>query len=98
MTPRELCDLASKINAAVPGLVPDFITTDRDTRVYVGHPISEGMPTAYAAAMMLGMVTVAREQMDEASTIDDIEKRSVLVKAECELWKYVATTLPGAKQ
>jgi len=107
MTPRELCELAARINAAVPGLVPrferdidgdppryqEYIFVDDDDNTYT---------EAFAAAMMLGRVVAARRAMSDRLILDmatpsDHELRPILQGFAMELSSYVATTLPGAK-
>jgi len=82
MTPRELCDLAAKINSAVPGLVPDF--QQGMTGI---HHVNRLFETHEAAAMMLGRVWTWME--NESCDME-------IVKCRSDLEKYVATTLPGA--
>lgn len=90
MTPKELCDIAAKINAAVPGLVPDMrpneFEPEVDPSVRIGFELRR-MPDA--AAMMLGRVW-AHMYINE-------KRFSELRQYEHQLTRYVATTLPGAK-
>ena len=94
MTPKELCDIAAKINAAVPGLVPDFKEIGRYLPVlYDQH--ERRWDEADAAAMMLGRCWAwVRRRGD-----DDPPDMALVAIMECyvALRDYVQSTLPGAK-
>lgn len=91
MTPRELCDLAAKINAAVPGLVKDYQPNAHGLVFYVGQEM-RSLPDA--AAMMLGRCIAWMEE-----NMHDLmgPTRQTIVSAYRTLREYVATTLPGAR-
>jgi hypothetical protein len=101
MTPRELCDLASKINAAVPGLVPDIEA--RPGTIGCIHVTGSAIETELAAAMMLGRVWAKRWTLfeilaNDTATESDHRAFEVLSDAMDVLGPYVATALPGEKQ
>lgn len=93
MTPQELCSLASKINAAVPGLVPEHALLDgaRDV-LYVDECL---LSLRQAAAMMLGWVEAwfassgIRADVSAAILADMIDIRKALRD-------YLTTQLPEA--
>lgn len=103
MTPRELCDLAEKINAAVPGLVYDFRPDHTDV-YWVDRPLNRRYFSVIdAAAMMLGRLRVAEEVIEEKMRGEDVDDKLWNVLMELDkcggvLHKYVASTLPGAKK
>lgn len=99
MTPKELCDIAAKINAAVPGLVPPYEVGEAFHDKYVATRDRHGWeynPLPGAAALMLGLCWAwVRRRGD-----DDPPDMALVAIMECyvALRDYVQSTLPGAKQ
>ena len=100
MTPKELCDIAAKINAAVPGLVPPYEVGEAFHDKYVATRDRHGWeynPLPGAAALMLGLCwawTQANEAIETGATIESFRE---VWHCAYKLLDYVATTLPGAK-
>jgi len=100
MTPKDLCDLAKRINAVEPGLVPELKVLPGWTDVISMHA-SDGngyvyLKTASIAAMTLGRCWAwVRRRGD-----DDPPDMALVAIMECyvALRDYVQSTLPGAKQ
>lgn len=97
MTPKELCDLAATINAAVPGLVPSMrpneFEPEVDPSVRIGLELRR-MPDA--AALLLGRCEAWLRSVPQ---IKEPSVNVVLAIADIGdvLSAYVAATLPGAK-
>ena len=95
MTPKELCDLAAKINAAVPGLVPEMNWNQEETwgHTYVVLYGRNGdiIDKDDAAAMMLGRCWVWRRENIPANKQ---QAWDVISEAIETLADAVATTLP----
>lgn len=90
MTPQELCSLASKINAAVPGLVPEFCPSS------VGDVYESATGTIHskttAQAIIVGLVSAAMARLllepNVFTTLNDL-----VVVVENDLGKSIATRL-----
>ena len=96
MTPKDLCDLAAKINAAVPGLVHTFDTNSGYPDYVMDRTTCDVYTPPDAAAMTLGRCWAwVRRRGD-----DDPPDMALVAIMECyvALRDYVQSTLPGAKQ
>lgn len=91
MTPKELCDLASKINSAVPGLTKTYLPSSFCDDVYENDGMGQIQTLTEAASMMLGRVDAFLENCFGHPSED------LLLEIRDTLSKFVITTLPGAK-